>query len=84
MTPYEASFHSQWIIIIIIIYSSIHESNYIEVVSFFFIFSVTTVTVEAVLGRSATMPCDIEPDARDDRVYMVLWFRESMPKPLYK
>ncbi|XP_049303041.1 uncharacterized protein LOC105233944 isoform X1 [Bactrocera dorsalis] len=39
--------------------------------------------VEAVLGRTATLPCDIEPEAKDDRVYMVLWFRESAGKPLY-
>lgn len=55
--------------------------------SFFFFFgkfSVSTVTVEAVLGRSTSLPCDIEPDVRDDRVYMVLWFRESAGKPLYK
>ena len=46
--------------------------------------SVSTVSVEAVLGRTAILPCDIEPEARDDRVYMVLWFRESAGKPLYR
>ncbi|XP_039231069.1 uncharacterized protein LOC6537549 isoform X2 [Drosophila yakuba] len=44
---------------------------------------VSTVSVEAVLGRTASLPCDIEPEAKDDRVYMVLWFRESAGKPLY-
>lgn len=46
----------------------------------------STVSVEAVLGRTASLPCDIEPgpEARDDRVYMVLWFRESAGKPLYR
>ncbi|XP_041763303.1 uncharacterized protein LOC121588918 [Anopheles merus] len=44
---------------------------------------VSTVTVEAVLGRTATLPCDIEPEELNDRVYMVLWFRESAGKPLY-
>jgi hypothetical protein len=55
--------------------------------SFFFILlTVSTVSVEAVLGRTATLPCDIDPgpEARDDRVYMVLWFRESAGKPLYR
>lgn len=51
---------------------------------FYFLISVSTVSVEAVLGKSATLPCDIEPEARDDRVYMVLWFRESAGKPLYR
>ncbi|XP_055627743.1 uncharacterized protein LOC129769468 [Toxorhynchites rutilus septentrionalis] len=44
---------------------------------------VSTTTVEAVLGRTATLPCDITPDELNDRVYMVLWFRESAGKPLY-
>lgn len=41
-------------------------------------------SVEAVLGKTASLPCDIEPEVRDDRVYMVLWFRESAGKPLYR
>lgn len=49
-----------------------------------FSIAVSTVSVEAVLGRTAIMPCDIEPDIRDDRVYMVLWFRENAGKPLYR
>ncbi|KFB42107.1 hypothetical protein ZHAS_00009768 [Anopheles sinensis] len=48
-----------------------------------FCFTVSTVTVEAVLGKTATLPCDIEPEELNDRVYMVLWFRESAGKPLY-
>ncbi|KAL0270121.1 UNVERIFIED_CONTAM: hypothetical protein PYX00_007628 [Menopon gallinae] len=39
--------------------------------------------VDAILGRSVAMPCDIEPLDRDDRVHMVLWFREKGGKPLY-
>lgn len=46
--------------------------------------TVSTVAVDAVLGRSAALPCDIEPDTREDRVYMVLWFRENAGKPLYR
>lgn len=53
-------------------------------VYFRFRFAVSTVAVEAVLGRTAILPCDIEPEAKDDRVYMVLWFRESAGKPLYR
>ncbi|XP_048477987.1 nephrin [Plutella xylostella] len=44
---------------------------------------VSTVDVEAVVGRRASLPCDIEPDTKEDRVYMVLWFRHSGGKPLY-
>lgn len=40
--------------------------------------------VEAVLGKTTTLPCDIEPEIQNDRVYMVLWFRENTGKPLYR
>ncbi|KAJ0172067.1 hypothetical protein K1T71_012040 [Dendrolimus kikuchii] len=43
----------------------------------------STMDVEAVVGRTASLPCDIEPDTNEDRVYMVLWFRHSGGKPLY-
>ncbi|XP_063831478.1 neural cell adhesion molecule 1-like isoform X2 [Ostrinia nubilalis] len=44
---------------------------------------VSTVDVDAVLGRTASLPCDVTPDATEDRVYMVLWFRKSGGKPIY-
>lgn len=40
--------------------------------------------VEGVLGHRVEMPCDITPKRRDDPVYMVLFFRESGGKPLYR
>ncbi|XP_068896436.1 protein turtle homolog A-like isoform X3 [Tenebrio molitor] len=45
--------------------------------------TVITSSVDAVLGRSATLPCDIEPGIREDRVYMVLWYRDTNSKPIY-
>lgn len=61
-------------------------SNFTFYTKHFSFLTVSTVSVEAVLGRTATLPCDIDPgpEARDDRVYMVLWFRESAGKPLYR
>ncbi|CAH0594175.1 unnamed protein product [Chrysodeixis includens] len=47
---------------------------------------VSTVDVDAVLGRTASLPCDVTPDANEDRVYMVLWFRAGKAtggKPIY-
>ncbi|XP_034833962.2 neural cell adhesion molecule 1-like [Maniola hyperantus] len=44
---------------------------------------VSTVEVDAVLGRTASLPCDVTPDTNEDRVYMVLWFRKSGGKPIY-
>ncbi|KAL0869211.1 hypothetical protein ABMA27_007488 [Loxostege sticticalis] len=45
--------------------------------------TLSTVDVDAVLGRTASLPCDVTPDATEDRVYMVLWFRKSGGKPIY-
>ncbi|XP_050679444.1 immunoglobulin superfamily member 21-like [Leptidea sinapis] len=44
---------------------------------------VSTTEVEGVVGRRALLPCDVEPDLHEDRVYMVLWFRHAGGKPLY-
>ncbi|CAH2045584.1 unnamed protein product, partial [Iphiclides podalirius] len=47
---------------------------------------VSTVDVDAVLGRTASLPCDVTPDTNEDRVYMVLWFRAGKitgGKPIY-
>lgn len=51
---------------------------------FSFFFLVATFEVSAVLGRTARLPCDIEPSTREDRVYMVLWFRDDAVKPIYR
>ncbi|XP_078035253.1 sidestep III isoform X2 [Augochlora pura] len=44
---------------------------------------VATFEVSAVLGSTASLPCDIKPSTREDRVYMVLWFRDDAVKPIY-
>ncbi|XP_011303548.1 nephrin-like [Fopius arisanus] len=44
---------------------------------------IPTSEVNAVLGGSAQLPCDIEPETRGDGVYMVLWFRNNSVKPIY-
>lgn len=51
---------------------------------FFLFFSVSLQAVDAVLGRSAVLPCDIEPEIRDARPYMVLWYRDRNSKPIYR
>ncbi|XP_055678044.1 hemicentin-1-like [Lutzomyia longipalpis] len=40
-------------------------------------------SVQGVLAKQATLPCDITPMERDDAVYMVLWFKEGDGEPLY-
>lgn len=49
--------------------------------------AVSTEDVDAVLGRTASLPCDVTPDTKEDRVYMVLWFRAGKAtggKPIYR
>lgn len=60
------------------------QDGWSDVHDFVIFVSVSTVGVDAVLGRSVTLPCDIEPTTPVDRVYMVLWFRDSAGKPLYR
>ena len=40
--------------------------------------------VEAVLGGSADLPCDILPVDPMDDVYLVLWFKDEATKPMYR
>ncbi|CAH0689953.1 unnamed protein product [Spodoptera exigua] len=43
-----------------------------------------TSDVQGVLGKKASLPCDIQPLHSDDDVVMVLWFKESDgDQPLY-
>ncbi|CAG9565133.1 unnamed protein product [Danaus chrysippus] len=45
--------------------------------------TVPTSDVQGVLGKKASLPCDIQPLHSDDAVVMVLWFKESDGEPLY-
>ncbi|KAI5634750.1 immunoglobulin domain-containing protein [Phthorimaea operculella] len=42
-----------------------------------------TSDVQGVLGKKASLPCDIQPLHSDDQVVMVLWFKEADGEPLY-
>ncbi|CAG4984230.1 unnamed protein product [Colias eurytheme] len=44
---------------------------------------VPTAHVTGVLGKKASLPCDTQPLSADDRVAMVLWFKEADWEPLY-
>ncbi len=46
--------------------------------------SVPVRDVEAVLGGSAELPCDILPEDAHDDVYLVLWFKDEATKPMYR
>lgn len=49
---------------------------------------VPVTNVQALLGRKAALPCDIQASEADDSVHMVLWFLEidgnPQGEPLYR
>ncbi|XP_012285375.1 hemicentin-2 [Orussus abietinus] len=46
--------------------------------------SVPLVVVSAVSGRKAHLPCDIEPNSRDEVAAMVFWYKENnQGEPIY-
>ena len=40
--------------------------------------------VWGVPGKDVELPCDVTPDADDDRVSMILWFKDTVGIPLYR
>ncbi|KAG7298242.1 hypothetical protein JYU34_019062 [Plutella xylostella] len=48
------------------------------------IFIVPTAAVQGVVGKKASLPCDIQPLTAGDQVSMVLWFKEADGEPLYR
>lgn len=40
--------------------------------------------VWAAAGMDADLPCDVSPPIPNDRVNMVLWFKDSEGVPLYR
>lgn len=48
-----------------------------------FLVAVPIVSVAGVAGNKVNLPCDIRA-AKNDRVIMVLWFRNDESKPIYR
>ncbi|XP_026465096.1 nephrin-like [Ctenocephalides felis] len=45
--------------------------------------NVNTVTTEAVQGGLARLPCDLTPTVAQDKVYLVIWYKEGHKSPIY-
>lgn len=45
---------------------------------------VPTVNAVAVVGGSVDLPCDVNPPSSEDRILLVLWYRDGpdTPKPI--
>ncbi|XP_032521471.1 nephrin-like [Danaus plexippus] len=44
---------------------------------------IPTAHVAGVLGKKGSLPCDTQPLSADDRIAMVLWFKEADWEPFY-
>ncbi|XP_075223837.1 nephrin-like [Lycorma delicatula] len=48
-----------------------------------FILEVSTEDTTAVVGSIAKLPCDIVPPIKDDKVSLVIWYKEDLKSPIY-
>ena len=53
-------------------------------ISFVFFFTVPTTPAFSVVGASAELACDVNPPTSEDRILLVLWYREGLGKPIYR
>lgn len=51
---------------------------------FFISFTVPVTAVLGVLGKKASLPCDINSNDPKDAISMVLWFKATDGEPLYR
>ena len=57
---------------------------YIDFLIFvFFIFSDSTSQISVMSGLAASLPCSLKSSVPDDKVRLVLWFKDAEEKPIY-
>ena len=49
-----------------------------------FLVSVPIIHVEGVKGTKGTLPCDVRVPSKNDKLHMVLWFRDKDGEPIYR
>lgn len=49
-----------------------------------FPFSVPTYTMEALIGETVYLPCNVSTQEYGDDVVLVLWYREDKGTPIYR
>lgn len=80
----DATFLLYLIDLIVLTYVNMNVPHKLIIQFLFWIFTDETHNVQAVLAKTATLPCDIESKDRQNVVYMVLWFKHNDDKPIYR
>ena len=65
-------------------YALIILQSYRDIYSLFFYFSAPLTYVSSVSGMLTNLPCNITPSLPEDKVNLVLWYKDQEGKPLFR
>lgn len=51
---------------------------------YFYLFSVPLILAEAVQGEVGRLSCNVTPPDTDDKVTLVIWYKDDHTSPIYR